>query len=97
MLVPSTSFAGAWTTWHKVHVLYTQNNGNVLMRLKTDNNHINPDGCIAKNYLVLHPDNKAYDEIYKMALTAKASGKNFRVFLAGCHGDWPKIAHSMIW
>lgn len=95
MFMPHFASAGAWTGWHKIHIVYAQNNGKVLMALAPDHQHINPDSCAKMGYLILRPENQGFEQIYKMALTAKAAGTNFRVFLSGCDGDYPVIAHSM--
>lgn len=96
VLLPVTSYAGKWTDWQKVHIVYAYNNGIVYFALKANHKHINDDGCNSNSYLILRKNNASYDQIYKMALTAKASDRQFRVYLSGCSGNYPTIQHAMM-
>lgn len=80
VIAPVISFAGGWTPWSQVNLVYTQSNGRVHMVVAPAFNHINPDACIAKSCLVLYPENAAYKEIYQLLLTAKAANTNIRVY-----------------
>jgi len=97
VLLPMVAEAtGEWAPWSKVHIIYTHSSGRVSISVREDHINVNPSSCTSESYLTIRPENKAYDEIYKMVLTAKAANKDIRLYVAGCYENYPEIHHAMI-
>ena len=97
-LTSSMSYAAGWTTWHKINAMYLHSGAGLLyISFKAPSGNLNPDGCAQPSNIVIHKDNVFFKEMYQMALTAKATEKNFRVYLSGCQGIHPKIVHTQMY
>jgi hypothetical protein len=96
LLLPTVSFAGGWSPFQKVHLIFI-NGGRIFFTFNADYKHVNPDDCAAASYFILRPDSVGFKEIYQMLLTAEAADKNFRVYLSGCDGAYPKVKDAMMY
>ena len=98
LLLSNVGYSAAWTDYLPVEVVYPYNNGTILVSHNPRISHINPDGCNSSSWYALEADNIGNGNIYKLLLTAIASGKRVRFYLSGCRSGnaYPVILHANI-
>ncbi len=93
LCMPLQSFAGAWTQFLPVREVYTYSSGYVFITLDPYTAHVNPDGCERTSPLRVEVNQANSEQIYQMALTAKASNKKVSAYIGGCGKIYPKVLH----
>jgi len=93
LAMPLQSFAAGWSPFLKVKEVYTYSTGFIFITLDPSGGAINPDGCTYGSIFRVDANQTNNDHIYKMALTAKASGQTVSAYLGGCDGAYPKLLH----
>jgi len=94
-LNPTMSYAAAnaWTSWYPVSQVYVYSDGSYFVSLSPWTAHSNPAGCTSSSWMRLMPDQINAKDVYKMALTAQASGLKVNAYIDGnsCAGSYPKL------
>ncbi len=93
LIAPSNALAGAWTQFLPVKEVYTYSSGYVFLTLDPYTGHVNPDECVRATPLRVEPGQANAKALYKMLLTAKASGKKVSAYVGGCSQSYPKVLH----
>jgi len=94
-LNPTMSYAAAsaWTGWYPVDQVYINSDGSYFIALSPWTAHSNPSNCNSSYWVRAPKDQVNAQDIYRMALTAQASGLkvNAQIYGSGCSGSYPNI------
>lgn len=93
---PAVLAAGGWGPWSKIDIVYSHNSGAYFVHITPESDYVNPDGCTAEKPYKIIPTDKNAQDMYKMLLTAKASGLTISPYLYGCDGAYPRLLYTRI-
>ena len=87
--ISNNSYAASTGARTVNRILYRAFDDAVFFTLNPASEQINPDGC--SNSIYYRVSAESADKIYKMLLTAKASGQTITAGITGCIGSYPAV------
>jgi len=92
LLLPTSAYSvSVWSGWYPMNEVFIINNGNLYLSLKPLSAHPNPGACSSTSWLRVPLGDGFKQEVYKMAVTAQASGMKVNIRVNGCDGSYPAV------